>query len=383
MANEVSGQDLDWFFDQVLPRLGRVRLRACSELVSSEKTVRGLVDRDGTRVAVGGEPLGARLRDERRRAARRRGHASRWTCWSRFEDGSTARERWDGARSLEAVPLRTRGARRLGRGRSRARAAARRERHQQQPHARAAGRGRGRPSGRCAGWCGCRTCCSPTGSSCDGRAPRRVDAYRDGLRRVRRRAVDLARRLGRHAAALALPLVARAARHDRRAPRRQPRGRARPPRRELGLVAGVPRAGHRARDDLHAVDPRLRRGAAQPQRPRRQRAPAHRDRGRRRRLAGGLVVPLGRHPRSLRAQSPRRARPAFFAACGTHFWRLLRLGAHRARLLYAVLFAWRAPVAVRRRALRDGSRATYDVERRPSPSAPLLYAVFAAAARRP
>jgi hypothetical protein len=94
VANEVSGQDLAWFFDQVHRRADEFDY-AVQELVSEEKVVRGLVDRDGKRVAVGSEPLGKLF--ETTVVVRREGEGLfPVDVLVRFEDGSTARERWNG-----------------------------------------------------------------------------------------------------------------------------------------------------------------------------------------------------------------------------------------------------------------------------------------------
>jgi hypothetical protein len=95
LANEVSGQDLTWFFDQVHQR-GDAFDYAIQEFTSVEKTVRGLVDRDGKRVAVGGERLDRVF--ETTVVVRREGEAiSPVEVLVRFADGTEARERWDGA----------------------------------------------------------------------------------------------------------------------------------------------------------------------------------------------------------------------------------------------------------------------------------------------
>ena len=95
MASEVSGQDLGWFFDQVYRRAD-VFDYAVQELTSNEKKVRGLVDRDGKRVAVGGESMGSLY--ETTVVLRREGEAVfPVPLLVRFADGSVAREKWDGA----------------------------------------------------------------------------------------------------------------------------------------------------------------------------------------------------------------------------------------------------------------------------------------------
>jgi hypothetical protein len=94
VAEEVSGRDLDWFFEQVHGGSG-VFDYAVTGLSSREKSVRGLVDRDGRRIAVGDERLARTY--ETAVVVRREGEA--WfpaELLVTFEDGSTARERWDG-----------------------------------------------------------------------------------------------------------------------------------------------------------------------------------------------------------------------------------------------------------------------------------------------
>ena len=94
VAEEVSGRPLGWFFDQVY-RGSDVFDYAVTELVSREKSVRGLVDRDGKRVAVGDERLASTF--ETTVVVRREGEAYfPVDVLVTFEDGSTARERWDG-----------------------------------------------------------------------------------------------------------------------------------------------------------------------------------------------------------------------------------------------------------------------------------------------
>jgi hypothetical protein len=94
VANQVSGQDLTWFFDQVHRRADEFDY-AVQHLATEEETVRGLVDRDGKRVAVGSEPLGKVF--ETTVVVRREGEGLfPVDVLVRFEDGSTARERWNG-----------------------------------------------------------------------------------------------------------------------------------------------------------------------------------------------------------------------------------------------------------------------------------------------
>ena len=66
------------------------------------------------------------------------------------------------------------------------------------------------------------------------------------------------------------------------------------------------------------------------------------DRRRHLGMAGPVVVPLGRRARPLRAGAA-DAGQGFFAACGMHFWRFLRLGIV-AFLIYDLLFAWVHPL---------------------------------------
>jgi hypothetical protein len=94
VANEVSGRDLTWFFDQVY-RSSNVFDYGVERLTSEKKTVRGLVDRDGRKVAVGAEPLGDAF--ETTVVVRRHGEAFfPVEVVVRFADGSEAREAWDG-----------------------------------------------------------------------------------------------------------------------------------------------------------------------------------------------------------------------------------------------------------------------------------------------
>ncbi len=94
VANEVSGQDLTWFFDEV-HRSANVFDYGVERLVSARKAVRGIVDRDGRKVAVGAEPLGDV--HETQVVVRRYGEAVfPVDVLVRFEDGSEHRERWDG-----------------------------------------------------------------------------------------------------------------------------------------------------------------------------------------------------------------------------------------------------------------------------------------------
>ena len=95
VASEVSGQDLSWFFDQVHRRADAFDY-AVQDLACVEKKVRGLVDRDGKRVAVGGETQGTVF--ETTVVLRREGEGLfPVDLVVRFADGSVARERWDGA----------------------------------------------------------------------------------------------------------------------------------------------------------------------------------------------------------------------------------------------------------------------------------------------
>ena len=123
-------------------------------------------------------------------------------------------------------------------------------------------------------------------------------------------------------------------------------------RHQLRLVAGVLGAGDRPRHDVRAVDHRVRRRARQPERLARQPAA-----GRRRSpastggVAGALVVPVRRCPRSL------RARPADARRAGS-LPRAARTSGGSSRLgLLALAGLRRAvrvapPLAVRRRSTR-------------------------------
>ncbi len=94
VANEVSGQDLTWFFDEVVGSAD-VFDYGVDRLTSARRTVRGIVDRDGKKVAVGAEPLGDVY--ETQVVARRYGEAIfPVDLLVRFEDGSEQRVRWDG-----------------------------------------------------------------------------------------------------------------------------------------------------------------------------------------------------------------------------------------------------------------------------------------------
>lgn len=94
VANEVSGQDLTWFFDEV-HRTANAFDYGVERLVSARKTVRGILDRDGRKLAVGAEPLGDLY--ETQVVVRRHGEAVfPVDVLVRFEDGSELRERWDG-----------------------------------------------------------------------------------------------------------------------------------------------------------------------------------------------------------------------------------------------------------------------------------------------
>ena len=117
-------------------------------------------------------------------------------------------------------------------------------------------------------------------------------------------------------------------------------------------------ARHRPRHHVRAVDHRLRRGARQPERPPRQPARWPRRSPARPRLAGPLVVPVRRHHRSLRAR-PADARTGFFAACGLHFWRLLRLG---------MSAAWSSTPCCSGGCTAGSSNASIPADRRTSPS---------------
>ena len=121
IVNEVSGQDLTWFFDQVH--------RSSNVFDYAIDTLRSTRDGSGFRTDVivsrarRGDLPGRRGRDVRRRRTPRRAMGR--------------------ARPLDAVHLHATGARGDGRGRSRPRAAARCERHEQLAHAEGCGRNGG------------------------------------------------------------------------------------------------------------------------------------------------------------------------------------------------------------------------------------------------
>ena len=264
-SNEVSGRDLTWFFDQV-HRSSNVFDYGVDTFRASRSPHAGFVG-DGDAAAFSASRRRQRaVPDHRRRAPVRRGRVSR-------RRAGRLRERRRGPlavgrpRSLEAVRDRQAGARRRS--------------SQVDPDRvllldvnytnnsatlDAAGAARGAQMvARVAGLA--------AGSSADLRVLRLMTAlaaFRDGIRRVNGAPMVLAGMFAvtllRRAAA-----VARAARHDRGAPRAEPRGGAGGGRHELRLVAGVLRAGVRARHDVRAVDHRLRRGARQPERAARQR----------------------------------------------------------------------------------------------------------------
>ena len=84
-------------------------------------------------------------------------------------------------------------------------------------------------------------------------------------------------------------------------------------------------------------------------------------------LAGGVI---DRYARNRNVGTA-----AFFAACGTHFWRLLRLGAI-AFLVYAALFAYVHPWLFDE-GLYGWLTRDYDVERRAFAVRAVLYVLFA------
>lgn len=94
VVNEVSRQDLTWYFDQV-HRTANVFDYGVERLSTARRTVRGLVDRDGRQVAVGAEPMGDAY--ETHVLLRRYGEAHFPVDFVvRFADGSVRRDRWDG-----------------------------------------------------------------------------------------------------------------------------------------------------------------------------------------------------------------------------------------------------------------------------------------------
>jgi hypothetical protein len=94
VANEVSGRDLTWFFDQVY-RGSSTFDYAVSDLQSYRATVRGLVDRDGQREFSAGRADGGPW--ETLVVVRRDGEAIfPVDVQVTFEDGERVRERWDG-----------------------------------------------------------------------------------------------------------------------------------------------------------------------------------------------------------------------------------------------------------------------------------------------
>jgi hypothetical protein len=98
VANEVSGQDLTWFFDQV-HRSSNVFDYGIQELRSERRRVRGFVDRDGGRVFSPGDAAGedAGAPYETTVVVRRYGEAIfPVDLLVTFEDGETVRTRWDG-----------------------------------------------------------------------------------------------------------------------------------------------------------------------------------------------------------------------------------------------------------------------------------------------
>ena len=167
---------------------------------------------------------------------------------------------------------------------------------------------------------------------------------RDGIRRVNGAPMVLAGMFARDAARRAAA-GARAARHDRGAPRRQPGRRRRGGGHELRLVAGVLGAGDRA-----SARPSCRRSSAS--------APCSTtssglldNQPLAATIAGAtaawlvrLVVPVAAASSIATRAAGRRASHGFFAACGTHFWRFAaarrRSPGSSTAFLFAVVHPW-------------------------------------------
>ena len=301
IVNEVSGQDLTWFFDQVY-RSSNTFDYGVQDLVSERRD-------DGTyRTTV---------------IVRRYGEATfPVDVVTTFADGHQITEKWNGL-DRRAIYVYERASRAAHvRGRSAARAAPRYRLHQQQPHARPAQR-RGQPrvggavDGLAAG---------PDGHVC-------VLSLRAGSG-VRSAPALL---LGVYAMTLvlALPLAITMRGLLRTHLGASLAADARRERRELRLVAGVHVAGHRHRDDVLADDHRVRGHAGQHQQPARRPA---RDRAHRRSTraciwspgrsssAASSIATRGSGQSAPRASSPHR---------GVHFFRLLRLA-----IVAGVVYWW-------------------------------------------
>ena len=319
IANEVAGRDLGWFFDQVY-RSSNVFDYGIQDLRS---------DREGGTLP------------HRRWSSRRYGEAIfpidvRVT----FADGEQVIEHWDGQDRWHLYAY----------DRPRTRASRPRpipdrvllldvNETNNSRTLRAARRARARPrrNGRSSGWSGCRTACSRGACSYEPAAR----AWRDGIRRVAGAPLDPHRRLAdddaRQPAARA-----RASRRAQHPSRRQPGRRDGGERRELRVDAGVRRPGHRARHDVQADDPRLRRRARQPERVHGQHGPAASSSSARRArtsllwlfVAGGIIDRYARD----RATGVH----GFFSASGVFFFRFLRL-AIVMFAVYGLLFGYLHP----------------------------------------
>ena len=136
VVNEVSGQDLTWFFDQVVRSSNTLRLRRAGDEERSRRAGAHARDRRGAAAGRSDVP-GGRRDDVCRRPA-----------------GDRALGRQGSPRGLHLRPAVARHARR---GRPGPRAAARRQPHQQLADARSRAPRRRRGSGRSPGWSGCRS----------------------------------------------------------------------------------------------------------------------------------------------------------------------------------------------------------------------------------
>ena len=167
---------------------------------------------------------------------------------------------------------------------------------------------------------------------------------------------------------VALPLSFALRGHDRGAPRREPGGRSGGAGTNYDWWQEFSAQAAGPRHHVRAVDHRLRRRARQPQRAPRQPAAGRDDRRRDRGLAGAVVVPVRRLLDRFARRRPTRAH-GFFAACGIHFWRFLRLGV--VAWLYCFLFRGVHALDFRRRSIRGLTRDV-TVERTAFAADPLL-----------